>query len=318
MSIHLTITPAVESASTSAFLPGVPFEYETELELVDGLPDGDDPIVVETRVVSPEYFTTLQIPLLAGEPCRRQADGSTEVMVNRSFAERYFPTSSPIGRRFADFGLVRGGRIAGIVGDARERGMDRDPSPVVYRCFSAPNPTPYFLLRTRADAPAIASTVRQRLSEIEPLRSVYDVTPLEDYLGDAFQETRLRTALFVFFAVTALFLACMGLYGTLSYVVSTRGREVGLRLALGALRTDIVRQFVVQGLRVVGLACVVGLALSLALTRALSGMLFGVAPSDPVTLATVILVVVSVSVFACSLPATRAALVEPMRVLREE
>ena len=176
----------------------------------------------------------------------------------------------------------------------------------------------YFLLRTRADAPAIASTVRQRLSEIEPLRSVYDVTPLEDYLGDAFQETRLRTALFVFFAVTALFLACMGLYGTLSYVVSTRGREVGLRLALGALRTDIVRQFVVQGLRVVGLACVVGLALSLALTRALSGMLFGVAPSDPVTLATVILVVVSVSVFACSLPATRAALVEPMRVLREE
>lgn len=315
---ELSALPEVESASTAAFLPGVPFQYETELELVDGLPDGEDRIVAETRIVSPDYFTGLRIPLVAGEPCRRQADGSVETMVNRSFAERFFPNSSPIGRRFVGRERLQGGRIAGIVADAREGGIDRDPAPAVYWCFSAPGPTPYFLVRTRADIVAVASAVRQRVSEIEPLRSVYDITPLEAHLGNAFTDTRLRMALFVFFAITALFLACMGLYGTLSYVVGLRGREVGLRLALGAVRSDIVTQFVMKGLRVVGLACALGLALSLGLTRALSGMLFGVAPTDPVTLAAVILLVVSVSTFACFLPAARAAVVEPMRVLREE
>jgi ABC-type antimicrobial peptide transport system permease subunit len=124
--------------------------------------------------------------------------------------------------------------------------------------------------------------------------------------------------LLVLFAMTALSLACVGLYGTLSYVVSLRRREVGLRLALGALRSDIIRQFVMQGLRVASLACVCGLVLSAAFTRILSGMLYGVSPSDPVTLSSVIGLVLVVAALAALVPATRAALLEPMRVLREE
>lgn len=120
------------------------------------------------------------------------------------------------------------------------------------------------------------------------------------------------------FALTALSLAGVGLYGTLSYVVNLRRREVGLRLALGAKRSDIIRRFLGQGLRVAGVACVCGLALSIAFTRALSGMLYGVSPSDPLTLSGVIAIALVVAALAAVVPATRAALVEPMRTLREE
>jgi ABC-type lipoprotein release transport system permease subunit len=129
------------------------------------------------------------------------------------------------------------------VGDARERGLDRHAGPVVYWCFSAPNPTPYFLVRTGGEPLALAETVRLNLKKFEPLRAVYDIAPLEERIGDAFTQNRLRTVVLVLFAVTALALACVGLYGTLGYVVSLRRREIGLRLALGALRSDVIRQW---------------------------------------------------------------------------
>jgi ABC-type antimicrobial peptide transport system permease subunit len=156
------------------------------------------------------------------------------------------------------------------------------------------------------------------MKELEPGRAVYDIAPVEERIGDAFTQNRLRTLLLVLFAVTALSLACVGLYGTLSYVVNLRRREVGLRLALGAARTDIIRQFLVQGLRVAALASLCGLMLSLALTRVLSHMLYGVSPSDPVTLSSVIAIVLVVAGLAALVPATRAALVDPMRVLRDD
>jgi putative ABC transport system permease protein len=160
--------------------------------------------------------------------------------------------------------------------------------------------------------------VRLNLKKIEPLRAVYDIAPLEERIGDAFTQNRLRTVVLVLFAVTALALACVGLYGTLSYVVSLRRREIGLRLALGALRSDVIRQFLGQGLRVVTLACACGVALSVVFSRVLSGMLYGVSASDPATLSSVVGIVLTVAALAALVPATRAAFVEPMRVLREE
>jgi putative ABC transport system permease protein len=173
-------------------------------------------------------------------------------------------------------------------------------------------------VRTRGEPEAIAQTIRVRMKEMEPLRSVYDVAPLEAQIGEAFAENRLRTQLLALFAAAALALACIGLYGTLSYVVGLRRREVGLRLALGALRRQIVGTFVGQGLRVVVIAAVCGVALSLASGRLLAGMLFGVSPSDPATLAGVVGLVLAVAALAVLVPALRAARVEPMQVLREE
>ena len=156
------------------------------------------------------------------------------------------------------------------------------------------------------------------MRELEPLRAMFSIGSLDEQIGDAYAENRLRTTVLALFAGAALALACLGLYGTLSYVVSLRRREVGLRVALGALSGAIVAQFVTQALRVVGVACVVGLVLSLAFGRALSGLLFGVSPSDPLTLAGVVVLVVGVAALAAFLPSLRASRIDPMEALREE
>jgi putative ABC transport system permease protein len=317
---HLRTLPGVHGAASAVMLPGLSRQYEGTFALVEARDEADRRLVAESRIVSPEYFAVMQIPVVGGELCRSQPRGSTRaVMLNRTFVTRYLSGwESAIGLH-----LVAGdvtsptSRVVGIVGDARERGLDRAPEPTVYTCYSTPNPTPYFLLRTDVEPMALAQTVRLKIKEIEPLRSVYDIAPLEERIEGAFAENRLRTTLLVLFAVAALSLACVGLYGTLSYMVSLRRREVGLRLALGAARGGIVRQFLLQALRVVGVACVCGLALSVAFTRVLSGMLYGVSPLDPVVLAGVVAVVLVIASLAALIPATRAALVEPMQVLRD-
>ena len=160
----------------------------------------------------------------------------------------------------------------GVVGDAREQGIDRVPVPVVYLCLSAPGPTPFFLMRTSGDPLAVVGAVRARMKELEPQRSVYDIAVLDERIDGAYALRRLLTLLLVAFSLSALSLASVGLYGTLSYTVGLRRREVGLRMALGALRADIVRQFLGQGLRVVGLACAAGVGLALALRRVVAGL----------------------------------------------
>jgi putative ABC transport system permease protein len=165
---------------------------------------------------------------------------------------------------------------------------------------------------------AMVETVRRQIHDIEPQRSVYDFAPLEQHFSDALSENRLRTILLTFFAGTALSLACIGVYGTLSYTVNVRQREVGLRLALGALRGQIVRQFLWQGLGVCIAGCIVGWALTSASARVLAGLLYGVSPTDFPTLSGVVLLVLMVAAVASLVPATRAARVEPMQVLRDE
>jgi ABC-type antimicrobial peptide transport system permease subunit len=164
----------------------------------------------------------------------------------------------------------------------------------------------------------MAGTIRRKVHEAEPRRSVYGLTPLGEHISDAYAENRLRTILLAFFAATAVSLACVGLYGTLSYLVSVRRREIGLRLALGAPRPQIVGQFLAQGLRVSLLGCTAGLGLAAVFARLLAGMLYGVSPSDPATLASVVGIVLAVSALASLLPAIRAARVDPMEVLRDE
>src|SRR5262249_52382011 len=150
------------------------------------------------------------------------------------------------------------------VGDARETGINKQPVPVFYVCTTGAQPNNYFFVRTRTQPAAMVETIRHKLRELEPARSVYEIIPLEDRLTDAFAENRLRTGLLTFFAVTAMALAAIGLYGTLTYFAGIRRREVGLRLAIGAVRNRIVREFVGEGLRVSLLGCTGGLALALA------------------------------------------------------
>ena len=329
----LRALPGVEGAATTGWaLPGTPAQWEMSLALVEAGGDADRRMVADVRVVSPEYFATMRIPLLGGELCERRPVSSRgapsrqgfDLMVNRAFAARYladFPSALGLHLRAYEEGALEAaskpGRIVGVVGDAREQGIDRVPVPTVYTCLSAPLPTPFFLVRTSGDPLAVAGAVRARMKELEPQRSVYDIAVLDARIDGAYALRRLLTLLLVAFSLSALALASVGLYGTLSYAVGLRRREVGLRMALGALRADIVRQFLGQGLRVVGLACAGGVGLALALRRAVAGLLYGVSATDTATLLGVVAMVAVVAVLASLAPALRAARLDPMRVLRE-
>ena len=311
--------PGVEAASTAAMLPGVSSQYQIEFK-IDGKLEPGHPILADSRYVSAGYFDTMRIPLLVGESCRH-ASNTSDVMVNRAFADKYMGDTLAVGHQLSgavynDF--LPQGMIRGIVGDAREEGLNTQPVPTVYSCFSAPDPFPNYLVRTHGDPMAMAETIRRRIHEIEPTRSVYAFAPLQEHLDEASSENRLRTMLLTVFAATAILLACIGLYGTLSYLGRLRQREVGVRLALGAMRNQIVARFLLQGLRVAVIGCVAGLALGLGLSHFIGSMLYGVSALDPATYGGVILLILLVSACASLVPALRAAHVEPVQILREE
>lgn len=337
---ELKSLPGVEATAASSSLPGVPTNYPTELRFVEGEYDPQRKMVAESRFVSPDYFAAMQIPLLAGEVCREPQFRAVpspmsptgqivepvgiNVLVNRSFADTFLGGSTVLGRhvQVLDNPFMKpeqAGEITGVVGDAREEGMNHPPTPTVYWCFGAPGgPDADYLVRTATAPMTMAKTIREKIRSIEPARSVFDISPLQDRIDDAFAENRLRTVLLGFFATTAIALACVGLYGTLSYSVNTRQREIGLRLALGALQERILKQFLLQGLGVTLLGCAAGLGLAVALARVLSGMLYGVSATDATTLSAVVFLVLLVAAIASLAPAVRASRVDPMQVLREE
>jgi putative ABC transport system permease protein len=315
----LRTLPGVVDAATADSLPGVAFLYQLEFK-VDGKLEPGHPILANSRFVSVGYFNTARIPVLAGEACKPDSTTS-ETLVNRAFVSKYMNDVSPIGHvlseaSYNDFGVK--GIVRGIVGDAREQGLNEQPIPTVYSCFSAPNPFPNYLVRTQGDPMVMTETIRRRIHEIDPSRSVYAFAPLQEHLDDASIENRLRTTLLTLFAATAVALVCIGLYGTLSYLARLRRREVGVRLALGALRSQIVGRFLAQGLRIAVLGCIAGLALGLALSRFLKGMLYGITALDPITYASVVGLILFVAAAASLIPALRAARTDPIKVLRDE
>jgi putative ABC transport system permease protein len=314
----LRAVPAVEAAATSGFMPGLREEYQKELKVPEGQEDPNRKIVADNRFVSAAYFDVMRIPMLEGEPCRDAGDSSTAI-VNRSFANQYFSKTPAVGHHLVlgdNFPLT--GEIRGISGDAREEGLNTEPMPTVYWCMSAPQPDPYYLIRTRGEPMAMAETLRRAVLQVEPSRSVFDLQPLESHLSESFAEGRLRTILLTMFALTAVSLACIGLYGTLTYLITLRHREIGLRLALGAMRSQITKRYLAQGLRVALIGCACGLVMAVASARLLSGMLYGVSSFDGRTFVGVIALVLFVAGFAAFVPAWRASRTDPMNVLREE
>jgi len=315
----LRSVPGVEAAATTISLPGVPGQYEIEVKTTEGRAESEPKMLAQGRWVSPEYFAALRIPILAGEFCRDEPSIAT-AMVNRSFANLYLNGSAAIGRHLVQPGnaFLPPAEIRGIVADVRETGMDRQPPPTAYWCAGALQPGTYFLIRVHGDPGSMAGTIRRKIHELEPRRSVYALTALTGHISDAYAENRLRMILLAFFALTAIALASVGLYGTLSYAVNVRRREVAVRMALGALRAQVARQFLAQGLAITMLGCMVGLAFAITFARTLSSMLYGVSATDAITLGGVTVIMLAVSVLASLFPAIRAARLEAMQALREE
>ncbi len=311
--------PGVVTAATAAALPGIDSASQTDVKLLDS--PSTNKITAQSRFVSTGYFSTMKIPVLSGAPCPATNLKAMTAIVNRAFVAAFMGGSKPIGQRLdliASPTRSITAEINGVVGNAREQGLDQAPVPTMYWCGSAPFPTPYFLVRTMGEPMSMAETIRGQIHKLEPVRSVYGLSALDDHLSDSRAPYRIRTLLLTAFALSAIALASTGLYGTLSYFVSIRRRESGLRLALGATRGQIVSSFFVKGVWVAAIGCVVGGCLALGFTRMISGLLFGITPLDSIAWAVVMLVVLIVAAVASLIPAIRAASVEPMRALRDE
>lgn len=319
--------PGVDAAATASTVPGNSIAYPTEFRISEKSEDGNEKLLADTRWVSTGYFAVLQIPVIQGHACHdRMSDSRTgsaynSIVVNRSFAEKYFPSGDVIGYHLVTgvpSALLKPGEIIGIVGDAREEGVETPAQPTVYWCSSAPMPDPYFLIRVHGDPTAMGEILRRKIYTLEPGRSVFGVAALEDRVGERQDENRLRTILLTLFAVTAVALVSIGLYGTISYFGRTRRREVGLRLALGALPSQIVRRLMGQGLRVASIGSAAGLVLASMMARLFKGMLYGVSALDPFTYVAAFGLAVGVALAACFVPSIRAVQVNPTQMLRED
>jgi putative ABC transport system permease protein len=284
------------------------------------LQPGERP-ATNSRIISAAYLKALGIPLLRGRALAEsdQAAAPQVMLINESFARRYFPNEDPLGQRIRlSIASNFVAEVVGIVGDVKHRSLEREAGPEAYVSYlQVPQPTMSLVVRAAAGDPLqLAASLRQAVQQIDKDQPLADVKPMTAWLNESVARRRFNLLLLAVFAAVALLLAAIGIYGVVNYSVAQRTRELGIRVALGAQRTDVLKLIVGQGLRLTlaGIAC--GAAGALAVTRLMADLLFGVAPTDPLTFATVALMLPLVALLACWLPARRATKVDPMIALR--
>jgi predicted permease len=323
---RISSLPGVQSASAGWPLPMSDNDTRVSLR-IEGRPiaKGDEPNEL-IAVVMPGYFETMRIPLLAGRTFgeRDGTKGAPAIIINQAFARKYFPGENPVGKHIqAELGddvfehSMR--EVVGVVGDIKHRGLTADAEPQYYLPYAQALITnPYLTIRAAGDPLALQDALRGAVHEMDKSVPVYQVSTLEDYVSKSAAQPRFQTFLFTCFAGIALILAAIGLYGLLSYMVVQRTLEIGLRMALGAQRSDVLSMIVWRGLTLALIGVGAGLAIAAVVTRLLSGMLYGTRPTDPLTFAATASLFLLVSVAASSVPAYRAARMDPMKTLREQ
>jgi predicted permease len=283
--------------------------------------------ICDLFMISPRYFEAMGTPLVSGRGFgpqdERRADSSNfdaprAAVINQAMARRYFGEASPLGRRFYTTNEPdRKFEIVGVVKDVRYRSLREQSSPTFY-FLENPGYGVTFALRTTSDTRALDANIRGVVREVEPTVQVRDLRSLDEVVNTSLHQERVLAHLGGFFSLFALALACLGLYGVLSFAVVQRTREIGLRIALGAQQKDVLALVVGQGLKLAMLGLALGLITALGVTRFVSTMLYGVTPTDPVTFAGVSSLLLVVAVLASWLPARRATKLDPMTVLRHE
>jgi len=317
--------PGVESAALSDSLP--PSEAgDSDTFVIDGqawtqagFPSTDN------AILGPGYFRAMEIPLLRG---RDFADSDTAgsppvAIISASLARRYFPHEDPIGHRLKQSDPSLHGspfmEIVGVVGDVKYDGLD-DHSEMAYYTPYRQNfaRNLYLVVRSGLPAASLSGTLRQQVRDLDPDVVVSQPSTLEQVMSDSVAQPRFRTALLGLFAAIALVLAAIGIYGVIAYAVAQRTHEIGIRMALGARRMDVLRLVTIRGLQLTLAGLAIGMAAAMALTRLLKSLLFGVRPSDPLTFLGMATLLCTVALLACAEPARRAMRVDPMVALRYE
>ena len=313
--------PGVTSASAVSAMPlhdvgaagALPFNVEGQQP-----PPTEDPLA-DVRIVAPGYFETMKIKLLEGRFLdERDAEvGPRTSVINETMARRYFPNESPLGRIIQN---PHGkSQVVGIVGDVHNQGLDREPRKQVYLPLKqSPTAGMALVARTERDAASFGNAIQRAIWEVDPAQPIYELSTMDQILARAVFLPRLSTTLLALFALAALLLAALGIYGVLSYSVSQRTKEIGLRMSLGASGGNTVAMIVRSSVAMVAIGGVIGLAAAVILARSMAGILYGVGPFDLPSFALAASTLLIAGVVASLLPALRTTRVDPVVALRDQ
>jgi putative ABC transport system permease protein len=286
---------------------------------------GEEPRAVY-RSITPKYFRTMRIPILRGREFteRDLRDSPGVVIINESMARQYWPDEDPVGKRISP--TVKLGRnepatreIVGVVGNVRYTSVDSEPFPELY--IPHTQQSWYFMalaVRTSSDPMAMIGSVRREVMAVDADQPVYQIQTMEDLVSKSIAQPRFYSTTLGIFATLALILAGVGVYAVMSYSVTQRTHEIGVRMAVGAERRDVIKLILREGMLLTVIGMSLGLAGALALTRIVASLLFDVSPNDLITFTLIALLLIHIALLACYIPARRATKIDPMLALRHE
>ena len=316
---RLQALPGVETVGTTSDLPWTVYDENLMFQMV-GKSDAQ-PNESRYHFVSPDYFPAVRTPLVSGRFFAATDDAKSKpvLLVNQALARRYFPGGDAVGAYVTTFNDTKM-QIVGVVGDLQDTPSSTDAKPAIY--FNswqyAAGGEQFVAIRTSGDTRALAGQLAREVAAIDPDLPVMKIRPLEDVSALAISSTKFTLTLVAMFGAIALILAAVGVFGVISYLVTQRTNEIGIRMALGALQRDVLAMIAAQGAKIAFAGIAIGLLAAAMLTRGLQSLLFNVSPFDPLTLAAVAALLLVVTLVACYLPARRAAQVDPMIALRHE
>jgi putative ABC transport system permease protein len=319
---RLKTLPGVESVAFTSDIP-IGADWQGTGFVVEGEPPPGQERDINWTTITPGYLRTMGVSLLRGREFTELdgPDAPKVVLVNETLARHYFPNNDPIGKRIiTGFSTQFAREIIGVVKDIKHSDLQSASTAQVFAPYhqTSFNNALSLLIRTRAPSASVLNAARDRIMDFERGSAIYEARTMEQVVAESIALPRFSMLLTGLFAVVAALLAAAGVYGVVSYAVSRHTREIGLRMALGAEPRDILKLVIGQGLRPVLIGAVVGVSASVALTRFLSSLLFGVSATDPLTFIVITLLLVTVAGLACFIPARRATKVDPMVALRCE
>jgi putative ABC transport system permease protein len=322
---RVSVLPGVEQASISGndTLPMNSGRNYSQFSIQGRATESERKPIADIAVVDAQYFRTMEVPLITGRNFTGSDTYKTQpvAVIDQTLARQYWPGKDPLGQQ-VNFGFGRGTQgvaIVGVVGDIKSDGFESPSVPHIYVALGQFAPVnAVVFLRSRGDVEHFGEAVRQEVESIDPNVPVHSISSMDEIIARSVADRRFSLELLGVFAAVALLLAAVGIYGVMAYSFSQRTHEVGIRMALGAQRFDILRMALGEGMRIVVIGLASGLAGAAIMTRFFRSMLFNVMPADPITFISVSAILASVAFFACYIPAKRATRVDPLVALREE